>query len=69
MFWHELTEESGLRGCYRATIPLENLTDDSSRLFRKLKPLGESKARKLIDRIWNIEQVANMREVRPMLMP
>lgn len=27
-------------GCYRATLPLENLTDDSSKLFRKLKPLG-----------------------------
>ncbi len=32
-------------------------------------PLGESKARDLIDRIWNIEQVANMCELRPMLMP
>jgi len=29
-------------GCYRATIPLENLSDDRSKLFRKLKPLGES---------------------------
>ncbi|WFS17904.1 cobalamin-dependent protein [Pseudomonas sp. 905_Psudmo1] len=29
-----------LVGCYRATLPLENLTDDSSKLFRKLKPLG-----------------------------
>jgi len=43
MFWHEITD-SGARGCYRATIPLENLTDEGSRLFRKLKPLGESKA-------------------------
>jgi 2-methylcitrate dehydratase PrpD len=32
-------------------------------------PLGESKARDLIDRIWNIEQVANMRDLRPLLMP
>jgi len=31
-------------GCYRATLPLENLTDDSSKLFRKLKPLGVIKA-------------------------
>lgn len=29
-----------LVGCYRATLPLENLTDESSKLFRKLKPLG-----------------------------
>ncbi|WP_454869164.1 B12-binding domain-containing radical SAM protein [Pseudomonas farris] len=29
-----------LVGCYRATLPLENLTDDCSKLFRKLKPLG-----------------------------
>ncbi|UZJ57949.1 radical SAM protein [Pseudomonas sp. KU26590] len=29
-----------LIGCYRATLPLENLTDESSKLFRKLKPLG-----------------------------
>jgi hypothetical protein len=43
MFWHEVSD-SGARGCYRATIPLENLTDDSSHLFRKLKPLGESSA-------------------------
>jgi radical SAM superfamily enzyme YgiQ (UPF0313 family) len=43
MFWHEATP-AGARGCYRATIPLENLSDESSRLFRKLKSLGESKA-------------------------
>lgn len=41
MFWHE-TRNGRHRGCYRATIPLENLTDESSHLFRKLKPLGES---------------------------
>jgi hopanoid C-3 methylase len=43
MFWHDFTDAAA-RGCYRATIPLENLTDDCSRLFRKLKPLGDSKA-------------------------
>ena len=32
-------------------------------------PLGEGKAGDLIDRIWNIEQVANMCDLRPMLMP
>ena len=32
-------------------------------------PLGESKARDLIDLIWNIEKVANMRYLRPILMP
>jgi len=32
-------------------------------------PLGESKARDLIDQIWNIGQVANMYDLRPMLMP
>ncbi len=32
-------------------------------------PLGESKTRDLIDRIWTIEQVANMCDLRPMLMP
>ncbi len=32
-------------------------------------PLGEGKARDLIDRIWNIEQVANVRDLRPLLMP
>ncbi|WP_439853852.1 B12-binding domain-containing radical SAM protein [Pseudomonas yamanorum] len=32
--------EGELVGCYRATLPLENLTDESSKLFRKLKPLG-----------------------------
>ncbi len=32
-------------------------------------PLGEGKARELIERVWNIEQVANMRELRPLLMP
>ena len=39
MFWHGF-DGGTLRGCYRATLPLENLTDESSRLFRKLKPLG-----------------------------
>ena len=29
-----------LVGCYRATLPLESLTDESSKLFRKLRPLG-----------------------------
>jgi len=42
MFWHQV-EGTSIRGCYRATIPLENLTDDSSRLFRKLKPLDCAK--------------------------
>jgi hypothetical protein len=32
-------------------------------------PLGEGKARDLIDRIWNIEQVANVRDLRTLLMP
>ena len=32
-------------------------------------PLGGSKARDLIDRIWNIEQVADMCDLRPLLMP
>jgi hopanoid C-3 methylase len=41
MFWHEM-QGGRMRGCYRATLPLENLSDESSRLFRKLKPLGES---------------------------
>jgi radical SAM superfamily enzyme YgiQ (UPF0313 family) len=39
MFRHEMKSDN-LVGCYRATMPLENLTDQSSRLFRKLKPLG-----------------------------
>lgn len=39
MFNSEFVEDQ-LVGCYRATLPLENLTDDSSKLFRKLKPLG-----------------------------
>ena len=43
MFWHD-TSSPEVQGCYRATIPLENLSDESSHLFRKLKPLGESKA-------------------------
>ncbi|HEY0514094.1 MAG TPA: radical SAM protein [Thermoanaerobaculia bacterium] len=42
MFWRDLGGDA-VRGCYRATIPLENLTDDSSRLFRKLKPLSRAK--------------------------
>lgn len=42
MFWHE-SVNGDVKGCYRATIPLENLSDDSSKLFRKLKPLSKSK--------------------------
>ena len=32
-------------------------------------PLGETKAHDLIDRIWNIEDVANVRDLSPLLMP
>ena len=32
-------------------------------------PLGKAKARDLINRIWNIEQVANVRDLRSLLMP
>ncbi|MCW5729481.1 MAG: cobalamin-dependent protein [Alphaproteobacteria bacterium] len=39
LFRHEISNGKA-RGCYRATMPLENLSDESSRLFRKLKPLG-----------------------------
>jgi hypothetical protein len=39
LFRHDIGKGRA-RGCYRATMPLENLSDDSSRLFRKLKPLG-----------------------------
>lgn len=42
MFWHRPQNEGGVQGCYRATIPLESLTDSGVNLFRKLKPFGES---------------------------
>jgi 2-methylcitrate dehydratase PrpD len=32
-------------------------------------PLGDTKARDLIDRVWNIEDVANVRDLSPLLMP
>jgi hypothetical protein len=31
--------------------------------------LGDTKARDLIDRVWNIEDVANVRDLSPLLMP
>jgi hypothetical protein len=30
-------------------------------------PLGAERARRLLDRIWNLEQVADVRELRPLL--
>jgi radical SAM superfamily enzyme YgiQ (UPF0313 family) len=42
IFWHDYSSPRPA-GCYRAGIPLENLTDESSKLFRKLKPLGQIK--------------------------
>jgi len=41
MLWHEQTGER-FDGCYRVTVPLENLTDRASSLFRKLKPIGSA---------------------------
>ena len=32
-------------------------------------PLGDRKARALIDRVWDIEAVADVRDLRPFLMP
>jgi hopanoid C-3 methylase len=37
MFWREHQEARTL-GCYRATLPLEDVLDDGPLLFRKLKP-------------------------------
>lgn len=42
MFWHEL-EDGKIKGCYRAQIPLENLTDEGPTIFRKLKPFKKNK--------------------------
>lgn len=42
MFWHRKDKE-GFKGCYRATIPLENLSDENSKLFRKLRPFDVMK--------------------------
>jgi radical SAM superfamily enzyme YgiQ (UPF0313 family) len=37
MFWNTCDANGNISGCYRATIPLENLADENFRKFRKLK--------------------------------
>ncbi|WP_046746000.1 B12-binding domain-containing radical SAM protein [Kordia zhangzhouensis] len=43
MFWRR-KDPDRTKGCYRATIPLENLSDDNNKLFRKLKPFNSMKS-------------------------
>ena len=46
-----LTREDVDAKCYDLTVPI----------------LGKGRARKLIDAVWNIEKVADMRSFRPLL--
>ena len=39
-----------------------------NKCWKLLTPvLGEDRSQKLIDKIWNLEKVSNMRELRPLL--
>ncbi|TAL67851.1 MAG: radical SAM protein [Bacteroidetes bacterium] len=42
MFWNK-KDNRNIKGCYRASIPLENLTKSNILLFRKLKPFDSMK--------------------------
>lgn len=49
--------------------PMERQEVEDKALDLLKGPLGDSKARDLIDHVWNIEQVADVCELRPLLMP
>jgi 2-methylcitrate dehydratase PrpD len=49
--------------------PMSNQEVEDKAFDLLASPLGQNKARDLIDRIWNLEQVANIRDLRPLLMP
>jgi 2-methylcitrate dehydratase PrpD len=56
-----------VRGTPDNPMTKQEVEDKAFELFAG--PLGDTKARDLIDRVWNIEDVANVRDLSPLLMP
>jgi 2-methylcitrate dehydratase PrpD len=56
-----------VRGTPDNPMTKQEVGDKAFELFAG--PLGETKAQDLIDRVWNIEDVANVRDLSPLLMP
>lgn len=56
-----------VRGTPDNPMTKQEVEDKAFELFSG--PLGDAKARNLIDRVWNIEDVSNVRALSPLLMP